>query len=161
MKIVTRDEIREICEHLRGEGRRIVFTNGCFDILHPGHIHCLKRAKEAGDVLVVGVNDDDSVRGLKGDGRPINPQDQRAEVLAGVFFVDYVVLFPELTPLELVKAALPDVLVKGGDYRKEDVVGRDVVESRGGKLLIVEPLPGFSTTELINKISGHPGNGGR
>ena len=153
MKIVSRDEIRKICENLRLENKRIVFTNGCFDILHPGHIHCLKQAKAEGDVLVIGMNDDKSVTGLKGPGRPIIPEAQRAEILASLFFVDYVVLFPEPTPFELVSAVLPDVLVKGGDYSRDEVVGRDIVEARGGKLVIVQPLPGFSSTELIRKIS--------
>ena len=137
---------------MRAEGKKIVFTNGCFDVLHPGHLHCLKLARDAGDVLVVGVNDDESVRGLKGPDRPIVEEAHRAEALAALFFVDYVTLFPEATPLELVKAVLPDVLVKGGDYSESEVVGRDVVEGRGGRLMIVEPLPGFSTTELIRKI---------
>lgn len=153
MKIVTRDQIREICEQLRAQGKRIVFSNGCFDILHPGHLHCLKKAKDEGDVLVVGVNDDESVRGLKGPHRPIIPQEQRVEILAALFFVDYVVLFTEATPFELVKAVQPDVLVKGGDYRKSEIVGRDIVELRGGKVVVVDPLPGFSSTELIKKIS--------
>jgi rfaE bifunctional protein nucleotidyltransferase chain/domain len=159
VKIVAREQIREICARLREQGKRIVFTNGCFDILHPGHIHCLKLAAGEGDVLVVGVNDDESVRGLKGPDRPILPQDQRAELLSALFFVDYVVLFPEPTPLELVKAVLPDVLVKGGDYRKSEVVGRDIVEGRGGKLIIVDPLPGFSTTDMINRIMALGGKG--
>lgn len=154
MKIVTRDEIRDICERMRAEGKRIVFTNGCFDVLHPGHIHSLKQARAAGDALVVGMNDDDSVRGLKGAGRPILPQEQRSEILAALVYVDFVVLFHEPTPYELIKAVQPDVLVKGGDYKAEDVVGRDVVMARGGRLIIVDPLPGFSTTELINKIRG-------
>jgi rfaE bifunctional protein nucleotidyltransferase chain/domain len=154
VKIVSLPEIREICEGLRSEGKRIVFSNGCFDIMHPGHIHSLKQARDAGDVLVVGMNDDESVRGLKGQGRPILPQEQRSEILASLFFVDYVVLFGEPTPYELVKAVQPDVLVKGGDYNEADVVGRDIVMARGGRLIIVEPLPGFSTTELINRIRG-------
>ncbi len=152
MKILDREQIRRKCEELRAEGKRIVFTNGCFDVLHPGHLYCLKLAREAGDALVVGVNDDGSVRGLKGPDRPIVREEHRAEALAALFFVDYVVLFPEPTPLELVKAVLPDALVKGGDYAEREVVGRDVVEGRGGRLMIVEPLPGFSTTELIRKI---------
>jgi rfaE bifunctional protein nucleotidyltransferase chain/domain len=155
LKIVDRDKIREICENLRRDGKRIVFTNGCFDILHPGHIHSLKQARDAGDVLVVGMNDDYSVRGLKGAGRPILPQEQRAEILAALAVVDYVVLFHEPTPYELINTVLPDVLVKGGDYREEEVVGRDVVMARGGRLLIVEPLRGFSTTDLIDKIKSY------
>lgn len=129
-----------------------MFTNGCFDILHPGHIHCLKTARDAGDVLVLGMNDDESVKGLKGQGRPVLAQEQRAEILSALEIVDYVVLFHESTPYELVKAVQPDVLVKGGDYREEEVVGRDVVMARGGYVLIVPPLPGVSTTEIIRKI---------
>jgi len=158
VKIKTRDEIREICETLRGRGQRIVFTNGCFDILHPGHIHCLKTARDAGDTLVVGVNDDESVKGLKGEGRPVLPESQRAEILSALEMVDFVVLFSESTPYELVKAVQPDVLVKGGDYRAEDVVGRDVVMARGGHVLIVEPLPGVSTTEIIRRIRAMGGD---
>ena len=152
MKIKTRDEIKTVCEALRAQGRRVVFTNGCFDILHPGHIHCLKTARDAGDVLVVGMNDDESVRGLKGGGRPVLPQDQRAEILAALEIVDFVVLFHEATPYELIRAVQPDVLVKGGDYREEEVVGRDVVRARGGYVMIVEPLPGVSTTAIIGRI---------
>jgi D-beta-D-heptose 7-phosphate kinase/D-beta-D-heptose 1-phosphate adenosyltransferase len=152
VKIKTRDQIKEICITLREQGLRIVFTNGCFDILHPGHIHCLKTARDAGDVLVLGMNDDESVKGLKGAGRPVLAQDQRAEILSALEIVDYVVLFHESTPYELVKAVQPDVLVKGGDYREEEVVGRDVVMARGGYVLIVPPLPGVSTTEIIRKI---------
>ena len=157
-KIVNREEIRRICKEAREQGRRIVFTNGCFDILHPGHIHCLKMAGDQGDLLVVGVNDDESVRGLKGAGRPVLPVEQRMEILASLFFVDYVVPFPESTPLELVTAVQPDVLVKGGDYNEYEVVGRDVVLARQGRVLIVPPLPGFSTTEIIRKIKNFNNN---
>ena len=157
LKIVTREQIREICEDLRGQGKRIVFTNGCFDILHPGHIHCLKRARDLGDALVVGVNDDHSVRGLKGPNRPILPEAQRAEILAALFFVDYVALFPEPTPLELVQAVQPDVLVKGGDYTPDNVVGASDVLSRGGRVVIIPLTPGQSTSGIINKLRGSGG----
>jgi len=132
---------------------RVVFTNGCFDVIHPGHVYCLLSARREGDVLVVGLNDDDSVRRLKGPSRPIFSESERAELLASFFFVDHVVLFNEDTPLNLVLQVRPHVLVKGGDYSPETIVGRAEVESWGGRLVVVPPIPGFSSTELISKVA--------
>ncbi len=132
--------------------KRIVFTNGCFDILHVGHIRYLRQAAALGDMLVVGLNSDASVRRLKGEGRPVNSENDRAELLASLEFVDYIVVFEEDTPYELIKQIQPDVLVKGGDYAPEDVVGRDIVEARGGKLVLIDFVEGKSTTGIIHRI---------
>ena len=133
-------------------GKKIVFTNGCFDILHVGHIRYLRQASRLGDMLVVGLNSDASVRRLKGEGRPINSENDRAELLASLEFVDYIVVFEEDTPYELIKQIQPDVLVKGGDYAPENVVGKDLVEARGGKLVLIDFVEGKSTTGIIHKI---------
>lgn len=133
--------------------KKIVFTNGCFDILHVGHKRYLQQAATLGDILVVGVNSDDSVKRLKGSERPINPEQDRAEMLCAMKFVDYVVIFTEDTPYELIKKIQPDVLVKGGDYKPEEVVGRDIVEARGGRLELIKFVDGKSTTNIINKIN--------
>lgn len=132
--------------------KKIVFTNGCFDILHVGHIRYMQEAAKLGDVLVVGLNSDDSVRRLKGPERPINHQDDRAEMIAALEFVDYIVVFDEDTPYELIKKIQPDVLVKGGDYNLDNVVGRNIVEARGGELKLLEFVDGKSTTSIIEKI---------
>lgn len=132
--------------------KKIVFTNGCFDILHVGHKRYLQQAAALGDILVVGVNSDASVRRLKGPSRPINPEQDRAEMLCALGFIDYVVIFDEDTPYELIKKIQPDVLVKGGDYKPEEVVGRDIVEARGGKLVLISFIEGKSTTNIIKKI---------
>ena len=135
-------------------GKKIVFTNGCFDLLHPGHVDYLERAKALGDILVVGLNSDSSVRRLKGDERPINTEIDRARVLAGLWCVDFVIIFNEDTPYNLIKAIEPDVLVKGGDWPIEKIVGRDIVLARGGIVKSLNFLPGYSTTSLIDKIRG-------
>ena len=141
----------------RAQGRRIVFTNGCFDLLHVGHIRYLQAAHDMGDILIVGLNTDASVQTLnKGNGRPIMPQGQRAEVLAALACVDYVVLFDESDPEQLIADLKPDVLVKGGDWKPEQIVGRESVEARGGLVRTVPLVPDISTTTIINKIrSGH------
>lgn len=128
---------------------KVVFTNGCFDILHRGHVEYLAKAADMGDVLVVGLNTDASVRRLKGEGRPINNEESRALVLASLSFVDAVVLFDEDTPLELIKAVRPDVLVKGADYKPEEIVGADFVTSYGGTVATVPLVEGYSTTKVI------------
>ena len=148
-KVVDRARAAERARLLREQDRRAVFTNGCFDILHEGHLHLLREARALGDFLFVGLNDDDSVRRLKGKGRPVNPLAVRARALAEVPYVDLVVPFPEDTPLELIRAIQPDVLVKGGDYAEEEVVGGDVVRGCGGRVVIIPLLPGFSTTGII------------
>jgi D-beta-D-heptose 7-phosphate kinase/D-beta-D-heptose 1-phosphate adenosyltransferase len=132
---------------------RIGFTNGCFDLLHRGHIRLLAEARAACDRLVVGLNSDDSVRRLKGKGRPINPAEGRAEVLAALEAVDLVVVFETDTPLELIELVRPNVLVKGADYTREQVVGREVVEAAGGQVILVELVPGHSTTNLVRRVA--------
>ncbi len=151
-KIISIDEILEIKDKLKKEGKKIVFTNGCFDILHRGHIEYLSKAKELGDVLIVGLNSDSSVRQIKGEGRPIIPQEDRAIILASLHFVDYVVIFEEPTPYELISKIVPDVLVKGSDWSPENVVGRDIVEANGGKVVLIELTPNRSTTNIIKTV---------
>ena len=138
---------------LRAEGKRLVFTNGCFDLVHPGHVDLLARAKALGDVLILGLNSDSSVkRQNKGPDRPINPFAARAFVLAHLAAVDYVTEFDDDTPMELIRAIRPHVLVKGGDWTPDRIVGRDIVEADGGTVLSLPLIPGFSTTALIEKI---------
>lgn len=150
-KIVDADFFTKYGEELhRG---RVVFTNGCFDILHSGHITYLAQARQMGDLLVVGLNSDASVRRLKGQERPVNSQDARALVLAALEIVDYVAIFDEDTPYNLIAKVQPDVLVKGGDYQVDNIVGADIVRARGGKVLTVPLVPGFSTTSIIDKIN--------
>ncbi len=139
---------------------RLVFTNGCFDILHPGHVDYLERARRMGEVLVVGLNSDNSVRRLKGALRPVNDQHSRARVLAALACVDYVMIFEEDTPLELIKAVRPDVLVKGGDWSVDRIVGRDVVEEAGGTVCSIPLLDGYSTTGTIDRIVAMHRSGG-
>jgi D-beta-D-heptose 7-phosphate kinase/D-beta-D-heptose 1-phosphate adenosyltransferase len=131
----------------------VVFTNGCFDILHVGHLQLLNAAAELGDRLIVGVNSDASVRRLKGDSRPVTPEGQRMMLLAGMACVDLVVIFETDTPLELIEQLTPEVLVKGGDYTPETVVGRDAVEAAGGRVVILPLVPGVSTTKVIERIA--------
>jgi D-beta-D-heptose 7-phosphate kinase/D-beta-D-heptose 1-phosphate adenosyltransferase len=150
--VVARDEVGRLAERLRRDGRKVVFTNGVFDLLHPGHVRYLKHARLLGDVLIVGVNSDRSVRSNKGDGRPINREEERAEVLAALDAVDAVVLFDEETPHDLIAAVRPDVLVKGADWPEDGIVGRDIVEARGGVVVRVPVEPGYSTSAIIEKI---------
>jgi rfaE bifunctional protein nucleotidyltransferase chain/domain len=133
-------------------GRRVVFTNGCFDLLHPGHIGSLEQARALGDVLIVGLNSDASVRQLKGAGRPILPERERAEILASLECVDAVVIFDALTPREVIARLLPDVLVKGGDWASDQIVGREEVEAAGGRVVSIPVVAGYSTTEILRKI---------
>ena len=151
-KVRTRDELSMALQQHRRRNERIVFTNGCFDLLHGGHVHYLQRSRALGDCLVVGLNDDASVRRLKGDQRPLRPQDERARMLAALSCVDYVVLFGEATPLALIKALEPDVLAKGGDYTLETVVGREEVEAAGGSVHLIPYLEGLSTTEFLDGL---------
>jgi rfaE bifunctional protein nucleotidyltransferase chain/domain len=139
-------------------GQRVVFTNGCFDLLHPGHIRILESARSLGDVLIVGINSDESVRMLKGEGRPVIPQQERAEILASLECVDAVVIFDEFTPQRVVMALVPDVLVKGGDWPGNQIVGREEVEAAGGKVVLVEVVPGYSTTDILRKIRESSGS---
>jgi D-beta-D-heptose 7-phosphate kinase/D-beta-D-heptose 1-phosphate adenosyltransferase len=133
-------------------GRRFVFTNGCFDLLHPGHIGSLEQARSLGDALIVGVNSDASVRQLKGAGRPILPERERAEILAALECVDAVVIFDDLTPREVIARLLPDVLVKGGDWPGDQIIGREEVEAAGGRVVSIPVVPGYSTTAILRKI---------
>ena len=135
--------------------KRIVFTNGCFDLIHKGHIALLKGAKREGDILVVALNSDDSVRGLKGEGHPIFPASERAEILASFQMVDFVTIFREDTPYKIISELKPDVLIKGGDWDREQVVGRDIVEANGGRVIIIPQIKGYSTSEIIEKIKGY------
>ncbi len=150
--IVTLKELKKILEKLRKQNKKIVFTNGCFDIIHSGHIRILKKAKERGDVLIVGLNSDKSVRKIKGSKRPIMNEKDRALILDSIRYVDYVVLFDEETPYNLIREIMPDVLVKGADYKLEEVVGADIVIKKGGEVFLVPLLKGKSTTNVIEKI---------
>ncbi|HLA39336.1 MAG TPA: D-glycero-beta-D-manno-heptose 1-phosphate adenylyltransferase [Candidatus Glassbacteria bacterium] len=151
-KILSLERLVEALEGERPAGRKIVFTNGCFDIIHPGHVAYLEDAASRGDVLVLGLNSDASVRRLKGPGRPINPQGDRALLLAGLASIDYVTFFDQDTPLELIMAVKPDVLVKGGDWTVENIVGHEFVLERGGEVYSLPFKEGYSTTRLIDKI---------
>jgi D-beta-D-heptose 7-phosphate kinase/D-beta-D-heptose 1-phosphate adenosyltransferase len=151
-KIVPRESLAMVVQAHRQRGERLVFTNGCFDLLHVGHIHYLQHARTLGERLIVGLNDDVSVRQLKGAGRPVLPQDERARILAALTCVDYVTIFSESTPLALIKTIRPDILVKGGDYTPETVVGREEVEAYGGRVYIAPYVPGVSTTALVETI---------
>jgi D-beta-D-heptose 7-phosphate kinase/D-beta-D-heptose 1-phosphate adenosyltransferase len=156
-KIVTSAQLVPVLGQARAQKRRIVFTNGCFDLMHIGHTRYLQAAKALGDILIVGVNSDASARSLnKGPDRPIVAEDQRAEMLAALGCVDYVVIFPEPDPLSLITALQPDVLVKGGDWTAEGIVGADVVEQRGGTVKTIPLVPGMSTTALIKRIRSQP-----
>src|SRR5438045_482644 len=150
--MVDRETLIAARRRLRAEGRQVVFTNGCFDLLHPGHVGYLAAARALGEALVVALNSDASVRRLKGAGRPILKQDERAEVMAALAVVDYVTVFDEDTPRQLIAALLPDVLVKGGDWAIEEIVGREEVEAAGGRVLALPYLEGCSTTDIIERI---------
>lgn len=151
-KIMTKLQLQQQVDQWRKEGDIIVFSNGCFDILHAGHVQYLAKASELGSRLILGLNTDLSVKRLKGDNRPVLDENARLMLLASLFFVDAVCLFDEQTPLELIKSIIPDVLVKGKDYAVEDVVGYDVVVSHGGKVETIDLVPGYSTSSIIEKI---------
>jgi len=151
-KIVKLAELIRIRNRAKKENQKVVFTNGCFDLLHRGHIEYLKKAKRLGDLLIVGLNSDYSVRRIKGKDRPIQSQKDRAEILASLHFVDYVCIFKELTPLKLISKLVPDVLVKGGDWEINDIVGKEIVDSSGGKVLNIKMVKGKSTQQIIQTI---------
>ena len=151
-KVVSQDELILHVQRERRNRRRIVFTNGCFDLLHPGHIRCLEQARALGDLLVVAINSDASVRRMKGAGRPVVPEAERTEVLAALAAVDYVTVFAEDTPREIITKILPDVLVKGGDWGLDQIVGREEVEKGGGRVVSIPLEPGYSTTDILVKI---------
>ena len=151
-KLLKIDSLVDDRERLRREGKRVVFTNGCFDLLHPGHVRYLAEARSLGDALIVGLNSDRSVRALKGEGRPILDESERAEVVAALEAVDYVVVFDEDTPQELIARLLPDVLVKGGDWPLDQIVGREEVEAAGGQVVSLPYIEGSSTSDIIERI---------
>ena len=148
---VTREAAAALAARVRRTGGRVVFTNGVFDLLHPGHVRYLREARALGELLLVGINSDDSVRRIKGSERPVNPEHERAEVLLALASVDAVVVFDEDNPHAVISAIQPDVLVKGSDWGPHDIVGRDVVEARGGRVVRIPLAPGHSTSELIRR----------
>jgi D-glycero-beta-D-manno-heptose 1-phosphate adenylyltransferase len=151
-KIISPAQISSLVSEWKSKGITMVFTNGCFDILHRGHIELLMQASSFGNKLIIGLNSDQSVRKLKGEGRPYNDEQSRALVLASLIFVDAVVLFDEDTPYNLIASIVPEILVKGGDYKENEVAGADIVKGNGGKVIIVDLLKGYSTTMLGKKI---------
>lgn len=154
-KVKTLNELLPAIARHKQEGKKIVFTNGCYDLLHVGHVRCFKEARKLGDVLVVGLNSDRSVRALKGAPRPIVPEEERAEVLAALECIDYVTIFDQDNPRDIIAQVQPDILVKGGDWTVDTIVGRDIVESYGGKVLSLPLTAGVSTTAIVNDIASH------
>lgn len=153
---MTRSDAVALVGRLRADGSQVVFTNGVFDLLHPGHVRYLQRARGLGDALIVGLNSDRSVRANKGPGRPINAERERAEVLEALACVDAVVIFDEETPHDLIQALQPDTLVKGADWAEDAIVGRDIVEARGGRVVRIAVEQGYSTTRIIDTIRKYP-----
>jgi D-beta-D-heptose 7-phosphate kinase/D-beta-D-heptose 1-phosphate adenosyltransferase len=151
-KLKTLDELTAITAKVKSTGKKIVLTNGCFDILHRGHVHLLREAKKYGDVLVVALNSDRSVKTIKGPTRPVLPQEERIELIAAMEPVDYVVVFDEADPYEVISQLRPDVLAKGGDWSKDKIIGSDIVEQNGGTVAVIPYLKGFSSTEIIERI---------
>lgn len=151
-KLKTLDELKEIVSELKKQDKKIVFTNGCFDLLHIGHVKYLQEAKTYGDVLIVAINSDNSVKAIKGDVRPLTPQEERAYILSALSCVDYVLIFEETEPVKVISELMPDVLIKGGDYQLNEIKGREIVTSAGGKVLTVPEIKGKSTTKLIQTI---------
>lgn len=151
-KIVSKEDLKTRLQKLRQEGKTIVLTNGCFDILHVGHVRYLQKAKALGDVLVLALNSDASVRAIKGEKRPLVPEDERADIMAALECIDFVVIFPEPTPRELIEYLAPHVLVKGGDWREEAIAGADFVKRTGGRVAIIPLTEGRSTTNIVEKI---------
>ena len=157
-KIHNHSELASILQQAKADGDVVVTTNGCFDVLHLGHLRYLQAARQLGDLLVVAINSDSSVRQLKGENRPLVPEEERAEMLAGLECVDYVVIFPESTPIDLLSELKPNIHVKGGDYKLEQLIERDVVEANGGKVIVGLNVPGKSTTNLIEVICDRYGD---
>ncbi len=151
-KLKTLDELIKIAAQARRNGKSVVFTNGCFDLLHRGHVHVLRQAKAVGDLLIVAINSDQSVKAIKGPTRPVAAEIDRLELIAAMEMVDYVILFDEPDPSKLITAIKPNVLAKGGDWGADEVVGADIVERQGGRVLLVPYLKGYSTTEMIERI---------
>jgi rfaE bifunctional protein nucleotidyltransferase chain/domain len=155
-QLLTMEQAATCAHQVRAGGRAVVFTNGVFDLLHPGHVRYLRDARALGDALIVGVNSDRSVRVNKGPDRPITPEQERAELLLALASVDAVVIFDDETPHGIISAIRPDVLVKGADWGPDSIVGRDVVEARGGRVVRVELAPGYSTSNVIRRVRGLP-----
>ncbi|HAN17875.1 MAG: glycerol-3-phosphate cytidylyltransferase [Bacteroidetes bacterium GWC2_33_15] len=151
-KIINSDKLEAFLAYLRFKNQKIVFTNGCFDIIHRGHIEYLAQAANYGDVLIIGLNTDKSVQRIKGKSRPVQDENARAITLAAMHFIHAVVLFDEDTPYNLIKKVQPDVLIKGSDYNAEDIVGYDIVKTKGGKVITIDFIDGYSTTSIINKL---------
>ena len=151
-KLKTLTELQSIRADAKRQGRSVVFTNGCFDLLHRGHVHMLRQAKAHGDILIVAINSDRSVKAIKGPRRPVLSQEDRAELIAAMEMVDYVVIFDEPDPYSVIAALIPDVLVKGGDWSAEKIIGADVVAENGGQVAVVPYLKGFSTSEILERI---------
>jgi len=152
LKILDDNSLHQQLSIWRFLNKKIVFTNGCFDIIHLGHIDYLSKAKDLGDILLIGLNTDDSVKRLKGNNRPIKNQQERSVLLASLQFVDGIILFNEDTPYDLIKKIEPDILVKGSDYKKEEIVGADVIKNTGGEIITIDFLEGYSTTSILDKI---------
>lgn len=152
-KIYNREQIPQMLALWRFQNKKIVFSNGCFDILHRGHVEYLAKAASLGDILIVGLNTDDSVKRIKGEGRPVQDEISRALVLSSLQFVNAVILFDEDTPYELIKLVQPDILVKGSDYKAKEIVGYDIVTAKGGKVVTIDLIKGYSTTRMIEKMA--------
>ncbi len=151
-KIKDLDDLRSIVHQVKREGKKVVFTNGCFDILHRGHLHLLREAKKLGDLLIVAMNSDGSIREIKGPSRPILPEEERAELLASLEMVDFVTIFPQPDPSHVIQELGPNVLVKGGDWAQDKIIGREFVEQHGGRAVVVPMLSDYSTTKIIERI---------
>jgi len=151
-KIIAAQDLKQRLGNWKQEGKKIVFTNGCFDLVHLGHIQYLQEAKKQGDILIVGLNSDSSVNKIKGKGRPILDQNSRSEILAAFEFVDVVTLFDQDTPLELIEQLVPDVLIKGSDYLAENIVGSEIVLNSGGEVVTIDLVEGYSTSNIIKKV---------
>jgi rfaE bifunctional protein nucleotidyltransferase chain/domain len=157
VKLKSLEEIKAIVVEARNNRKKVAFTNGCFDLLHRGHVHVLRQARACGDVLIVGINSDESVKQIKGSARPVLPESDRCELLGAMEMVDFVILFNESDPYDLIAAIQPDVLVKGGDWNSEKIIGADLVEEAGGSVVVVPYIKGFSTTEIIERIRNSDG----
>jgi D-beta-D-heptose 7-phosphate kinase/D-beta-D-heptose 1-phosphate adenosyltransferase len=156
-KLKSLEEIKAIVVDARTNGKKVAFTNGCFDLLHRGHVHVLRAARACADLLIVGINSDQSVKQIKGPKRPVLPESDRCELLGAMEMVDFVILFNEPEPYNLISAIRPDVLVKGGDWKTEKIIGADMVEEAGGRVVVVPYIKGFSTTEIIERIKNSDG----
>jgi rfaE bifunctional protein nucleotidyltransferase chain/domain len=151
-KILNLKNLKKVRLSLEKQGKKVVFTNGCFDLLHSGHVHLFREAKRLGDILIVAVNDDDSVSRIKGPKRPIFPLNERMEILEAIQFIDYLISFSQETPKKIISSLLPDVLVKGGDWNMEEVIGREEVIAAGGEVVLIPPREGQSTSQILSRV---------